>query len=286
MQLIVKSYNSKKRYFKVLINGRKIRFDLSQKINKAFGALLQKKIIVSVDFLNDDNFSSYHYQVISFVKITNLKSRKIIFEYENLRKQIFKFLKKHEFFLILDLEMTLNPPFRVKNFFHEIVQVGAILANNKLNSILKISNYVKTRLQKPLSKRTIRFLNIDIEKYEKEAVHFLSFYQRLLKLKQKYEFKIIVWGLNDIIALNEAYKFYKVKPLTSRNDFIDLQKMHVNYFNFDTSPGLFKTYEMYYGKEITQKHDAFDDAKVTFMIFQAFFSYVMRHNGCNNNNNV
>ena len=65
-----------------------------------------------------------------------------------------------------------------------------------------------------------------------------------------YRPKMVVWGKNDIVALNESYKLHDLLPLTNEYDF-DLLTLHKDYFNLNQDIGLFKAYETYFPQKMS-----------------------------------
>ena len=95
----------------------------------------------------------------------------------------------------------------------------------------------------------------------------------LKDILNNYNPKIVVWGKNDIKALNDFYKLHKVSALTNSNNFVDLLRLHKNFFNLKNDLGLFNAYKEYYLEDPIQAHDAIEDAKVTKAVFSAFKKY-------------
>ena len=91
---------------------------------------------------------------------------------------------------------------------------------------------------------------------------------------KKYNPKLVVWGKNDLSALNDSYVLHDKDKLTSDENFIDLLKLHKDYFNLKDDLGLFKAYKTYYDVAFSQAHDAKDDALVTKYVFDAFLEYM------------
>ena len=79
---------------------------------------------------------------------------------------------------------------------------------------------------------------------------------------------------NDLTALNDSFILNNKPKITEDHDFIDLLKLHKDYFNLKDDLGLFKAYQTYYGITFDQAHDAKDDAFVTKLVFDAFLSYM------------
>ena len=110
--------------------------------------------------------------------------------------------------------------------------------------------------------------------FYESAIHYDDFYDKLAFIVNTYHPKFIVWGKNDISALHDSYRLHQKKPLTVATDFIDLLKLHKDYYNLKDDLGLFKAYQTYYKIDETQAHDALDDALITKQVFDAFIDYM------------
>ena len=139
------------------------------------------------------------------------------------------------------------------------------------NVLLERSYYILPKNGRP-SIRTIRFLDLDLDEFLHEAKEYEYFYLDFKEILQKYEPKIVVWGKNDIIALEDSYKINNLLPLTTENDFFNLLVLHRDYFNINQDIGLFKAYQTYFPETNInpQKHDAVEDARITKTIFFEF----------------
>ena len=151
----------------------------------------------------------------------------------------------------------------------EIVQVGYLLTDKNLNVIKKDDYYLKPANGRFVSKRTLKFLKVKREVFN-TAKEYNYFYEDLKGMLKTYKPKIVVWGKNDILVLKDSYKINKKDALTTSKNFIDLLKIHKNYFNLKEELGLFKAYETYYNKTLTQSHDAYEDAKIMLEVFKYF----------------
>lgn len=274
MKLIIKDINKNKKTFYCYIGNRKIGFYLTNRLAKIFFDLLEEGVLVDFEISSNEKRigKRLYHQVMHFNEIKKLTNSRALYNHKKLKKDMVTFLEEKDYFLFLDLEMTIPYP-RQRNFIPEIVQYGLYLTNKEGNSIFEDGSYVKTELQNPVSRRTFRFLNIGEDIYHSQAKHFDHFYQILKAILDKYNPKIVVWGKNDIIAIEHSYNIHKVEELTTRNNFIDLLKLHKDYFNLKNDLGLFKAYETYYEKSFAQVHDAKADAKVTKKVFDAFLEY-------------
>ncbi|MGI6781653.1 MAG: exonuclease domain-containing protein [Acholeplasmataceae bacterium] len=272
MKYIIYDINKKKNTFYCLINGQKVGFYLTKSLQKIFIDYLDSGYLV--DFEINDFYKSInkmkHYQVSYFNKIEQLKPYRVLYDLEVLRDDMKKVITQYDNYLFLDFEMTM-PPYSHKNpFVAEIIQFGAILTDNKGNELLERNYYVSP--QKRPSIRTIKFLDLDLDEFQKEAKAYEHFYLDLKQILKTYQPKIVVWGKNDIIALDDSYKINELMPLTDDHNFFNLLVLHKDYFNINQDIGLFKAYQTYFpdNKIRLQKHNALDDARVTKSIFFEF----------------
>ena len=215
----------------------------------------------------------YYYQVAHFNQIIRLNPYQVHYDLYHLRQQMKDVLTENRYYLFIDFEMTM-PGFKEQTFRPEIIQVGYVLSKAKENEILNDGYYVLPKDAKTLSKRTKRFLNLDEDQFFSEAVPYDDFYQKLEVIMDTYQPKLVVWGKNDLTALNDSFNLHQKRKLTRDEDFIDLLKLHKDYFNLKDDLGLFKAYQTYYAVEFDQAHDAKDDALVTKLVFDAFLSYM------------
>lgn len=274
MKVMIKKVDYKNNSFSCIVGNRLINFYLTNRLSKIFMNHLNNNCVV--DFvitkkIKRVNNKKYH-QIKHFNYIKDYKRNIVLYDHEQLKGDMIEFLNEQKHFLFLDLEMTM-PNYYQKRFRPEIIQYGFYLVDSNGEVLMKGSNYLKTKLVKKLNKQTIRFLNLDVGNYKKSKKSYEVFYNLIKDVKLKYNPKIVVWGKNDIQAINHYYNIYNLNPLTDSNDFIDLLKLHKDYFNLSNDLGLFKAYETYYNKTIHQHHDAKDDAKITKKVFDAFIMY-------------
>lgn len=190
---------------------------------------------------------------------------------EHLRKKIIQKLTKDNYYLFLDLEMTMPPYYPVKNFQSEIIQVGYYLTDEFFNVIKEKDYYLNPTKFKTVSKRTLKFLNIKKE-FIKNPRPYKYFYDDFGKIIQEYNPKIVTWGKNDYLTIRDSFKLNKEKPNIYKSSFINLLNEIKKYYNLFDDVGLFKAYEIYYGEAPVQKHDALSDAYALLKIYEAFVS--------------
>lgn len=273
MRLIIKDINYSENTFYAYVDGRRVAFYLTNKYGQTFMDYLDIGYLVDFEITEQTKIVNGYkaHQVNHFNLITNLRVKKDLYNHFAMQKSLVNFLDKHENYLFLDLEMTMAM-FRQKNFKAEILQYGYVLVDQDLKTIKENSNYLLTKSDK-LNRRIFRFLNITESEYFNKAITALKFYQELQLIIDNYNPKIVVWGKNDIKALNDFYHLHQVTPLTNHSSFVDLLRVHRNFFNLKNDLGLFNAYKEYYLIEPVQEHDAIEDAKVTKAVFEAFKNY-------------
>ena len=193
------------------------------------------------------------------------------FDKNEINNSLSKFLSSLGNVMFLDLEMTMpSYGFHGTEFQAEIVQAGYILIDNNGEEICRYSNYIKPVVHPELSKRVLKFLNIEYSSFYSKAIEYSSFYEEFSEVISLYNPSIIVYGKNDSITLNSSYIINNVEPLTNKTRFVNLCKLIKNYYNLRNDAGLFKLYQTYYENDDLQIHDAFNDCYVTKEVFQAF----------------
>lgn len=277
MKLIVKDINYTDNVFYGIVGSRKIGFYLSNRLSQVFMETIKIGYLVDFEITNNKRKigQKKYIQVNHFNLIKNLKTGFDLYNHHSLQTDMVSFLKSHDYYLFLDLEMTIAG-YGEKNYKPEIIQYGYVLMDKEGNTIKQADNYLQTTGTKPINKRTFWFLKIEKRTYEQLAIPYQIFYNELKNIIQEYHPKFVVWGKNDIATLNHSYKINKVPPLSTGLDFVDLLRLHRDFFNLRNDLGLFNAYKEYYDKEALQTHNAGEDAKVTKKVFKAFVTYASK----------
>jgi len=271
MRKIIWSVNRKKNIFHLVIDGKRTGFHLPNRLAKTFMPYLHKGVLVEfavTGHVRTVGGEKVH-QVAHFILVKSLSPDITHYDLEAMREEMRQVLSSHTNYVFIDFEMTM-PGYAKGTFRPEIIQVGYAVSGPGGTLIESGAFHVLPTRDKTLSKRTRRFLGIEEETFFRDAVPYRAFYALMTRLKKTYGPKFVVWGKNDISALDDSYAINGVAPLTIETDFIDLLKLHKDYFNLKDDLGLFKAYKGYYGTAFEQRHDASDDAKVTKAVFDAF----------------
>lgn len=275
MRSIIYDIEVKHKVFYIIQQGRKTGFYLTNRLSKTFFHYLQKGIMVDFEITARTKRIGHHkyYQVAHFNQVVSLSPKRVFYDIYKLRRDMASVLEHHDYYMFLDFEMTM-PSYTADEFRPEIIQVGYVIAKAKGPIISSKSYYVLPKTDRTLTKRTKKFLNLDEHIFFEEAITYQKFYTHLKEVIDTYHPKFVVWGKNDVSALNDSYLLHEVEPITKDYDFIDLLKLHKDYYNLKDDLGLFKAYKTYYEVEFKQTHDANDDALVTKYVFDAFLTYM------------
>lgn len=215
------------------------------------------------------------------IRIMQIRYRKNIVYYDikNIKIGTKALINGLDYKLFLDLEMSMHPYKVDKNFVQEIIQVGYILVDKDDNVIETYNQNIRPSIHRKITKRTIKFLGITQEEVD-NGVAFEEFYNKFSSVIHEYNPGIIVWGRNDFLALNQSYKINRLPSLDTKTRYINLLKIHKNYFNLKNDLGLFNALKLYESFDEIQAHNAYEDADVTRKIFYGFKQVV------NNKTNV
>jgi sporulation inhibitor KapD len=171
--------------------------------------------------------------------------------------------------LFLDLEMSMHPYKKDPTFIQEIIQVGYLLVDASDQPIESYQAIIKPHKHPTLTKRTLKFLDLTQEDVN-QGIDFKTFYDHFKKVIKTHQPAIVVWGKNDHIALKDAYKLHRLPPLTKETRFVNLLNLHKTIYHLKNDLGLLKAYQLYGYLEDNQRHDAYEDALMTYKIFNGF----------------
>ena len=186
------------------------------------------------------------YTVEFIVKIMEIRHRRNIVYYDvkHIKTGTKDLLNKMEYKMFLDLEMSMHPYKVDKSFIQEIIQVGYVLIDENCAVVEEYDQVIQPTKFKKLSKRTTKFLEITQEEVD-NGISFQDFYEHFRKVVETYNPAIIVWGRNDFLALKQAYKINRLPSLGKRTRYVNLLKLHKNYFNLKNDLGLFNALRLY-----------------------------------------
>lgn len=270
MKRIIREIDEQNKMFGCLISGNMTYFYLTKAQAKKYfdyldiGVFVDFKVFDQIKIINKKKCHKVSY--FNTIERKTSRTTRVLFDLNTLREKMQLVLEGFDYYLFLDLEMTM-PPYYKTEFEPEIIQVGYLLTNDKMETIRQNQYYINPTKYQTISKRTLKFLNVERTQFD-NVPSYDYFYKDFKDIIDTYNPKIVVWGRNDLLALEISYKINKTKPLTDHQSFINLLQVHKNYYNLTDDVGLFKTYEHYYGGSYDQVHNAFTDALVTMYVFK------------------
>jgi inhibitor of KinA sporulation pathway (predicted exonuclease) len=272
----------KDRVVKVLGNKRIFYLYMSRKLFRDFGPYFVRKpyIFVNVSVLKKKYGNFHCFEVEHFNKIveSDRREKKVYYNISTIRKGVKRLISKINNKLFLDLEFSLPSYFQTMVHIPEIVQYGMVLEDENGNLIFEDRSLVKPVKKYSLNQRTLKFLSKTREDFD-QACTYIEFYQLLERCIMDHNVKIIAWGRNDILTIEQSFKLNHLKPLDIRNRYINLMQVIKNYYNSKTDLGLFNTYQKLSGeKQEVQQHDALEDALMTREIYRIFKDIILKEN--------
>ena len=252
------------------VKDRQSFFYLQRSLLNKIGKYLE--ISRFIQFVIEDEPRIYRktkvYTVDYILKIMAIRYRKNIVYYDikNIKNGTKSLINSLSTKMFLDLEMSMHPYNVDKNFIQEIIQVGYYLVDENNVILEEYNQIIKPTIHKKLTKRTTKFLEITQEEVN-NGIEYHEFYEHFKQIVMKHKPAIIVWGRNDFLALRDSYRVNKVPTLKNTTRYINLLKLHKNFFNLRNDLGLFNAHKSYSNMENPQ---ALEDAKVTFEIFEGF----------------
>lgn len=255
---------------------------MSRKLFRDFGPYFVNKPYIFVTASGDKkkygNF--YCQEVLHFNKIvlSDHREKKVYYNIDTIKKSIKSLLSKMKSKLFLDLEFSLPPYFNTMAHVPEIVQYGMVLEDENGNLLFEDGSLVMPKKKYSLNPRTLKFLSKTREDFQ-HACSYEDFYRLLKRFIEEEDVKIIAWGRNDILTIEQSFELNGLKPLDIRSRYINLMQVIKNYYNSKTDLGLFSTYQELSGTEYeVQRHDALEDALIAREIFRIFKALVLKEN--------
>ncbi len=273
------SFDEENRLIEVLYKNRINRYYFQRSLLNIIGKYLEiGRFIQFAVYDEKRKYKDYQVYTVEYVrKICMIRYRKNIsyYDYKHIRHGTKELVNELKNIMFLDLEMSMHPYHRDKNFTQEIIQVGIHLIDQNNNVLLKYIKNIKPTLHPKLTKRTLKFLQLSQEDVD-QGISFKEFYYDFKEIVERYNPAIIVWGRNDFLALRQGYAANNLPTLKAKTRYINLLKLHKNYFNLKNDLGLFNALRLYTEAPPIQEHNAYEDAYVTSQIFQGFKAVLNR----------
>lgn len=176
-------------------------------------------------------------------------------------------------YIVFDLEFNMffkfhegdlpNPDLK-----NEIIQIGAVILNEKLETIGRFDQIIKPVLYKRMNPYVKRKTNIDTKRVSK-GTPFIEVIKGFSHWVGP-DTVLCSWGHDDIMALKQNCGFFGFAGL-SFDRFINVQQLYMNFGKLSMQPGLENAVEVLDIEKDSLFHDAFSDANYTAEIFRKVF---------------
>lgn len=169
-----------------------------------------------------------------------------------------------QYYLLVDFEFTTytRPVGRPSNFFSEIIEIGAVKLDEKLNVCGTLQAFVKPKFFPKQAKESMDFCMIT-DKDMKTALDFDQMVSRLADLYEVGETYFVAWGKEDFKVLDTGCKRHKIDNPVVYDDYLDLAAAYKQLKGDDYTTGLKKATEEQCVDTAGLWHTAFDDANNT-----------------------
>jgi sporulation inhibitor KapD len=164
-------------------------------------------------------------------------------------------------YLVVDFEFTFykRPVGRPRNFFAEIIEIGAVKLDENLNECGKLQSFVKPHFFPKHAKDAMDFCMIT-DADMKKAIAFPAMLEKISAMYEAGKTLFVAWGDSDYKVLSDGCSCHKLDNPVLVADYLDLAEAYKLWRGEENTPGL-KTAitEM----EVTADglaHTAFDDA--------------------------
>lgn len=269
----VRSFDEENRIISIYVKDRVRYFYIQRSLLNRVSKYIEMNRFFQFTVTDDEEriYRNHKVKTVDYIiKIMEIRHRKNIVYYDmkKIQNGTRVLINKMNYKMFLDLEMSMHP-YRVdKDFKQEIIQASYYLMDGDNKVVEVYDQLIKPTRHTTLTRRTLKFLKITQEQVD-EGVDFSEFYHHFKRVVNKYNPAIIVWGRNDFLALEEGYRINELPNLRS-NRYVNLLKLHKNYFNLKNDLGLFNAYGLYEAPLEDQQHNALEDAYVTSKIFYGF----------------
>lgn len=266
--------NAKDRIIKLQCSDRICFFHMTRRQFKDYGTYFYRNpyVFIVVDEEKKKYGNQLCYEVNYFRKIIKgtRTQKETYFNIDVIRQGLKQLIGNTKNKLFLDLEFSLPSYYQTMMHIPEILQYGVVVEDENNNIVFQEGSLVKPLRKFAINNRTLKFLSKTNEQFE-EAKSYIEFYQMLEKLIKDYDPKVIAWGKNDILTMEQSFRLNHLKPLEVRSRYINLMQVIKNYYNTNTDLGLFSTYQEM-SKEVLeqQQHDAMEDALMARNIYHLF----------------
>jgi inhibitor of KinA sporulation pathway (predicted exonuclease) len=253
--------------FYTVEDNRLVGYYLRKSLLNVFSKIIKKGFLIKFSYSSTIIKNKVKLlEVENIYKITSPSSNRVLFDIDYVRKKILSNFDLNKYYLFLDFEAT----FAKYGEQTEIIEAGVVIAKPFYEPVVSRNFYIYPRSINSVNYRTVRFLHLDLNEYEEQAIYFSDYNSLMKEYEIEYNPIIITWGSFDGSILKKSCLIHDCEILNYYKNIINLQQVHKHFNNSKNDEGLFSTYEKYYGHIHKQTHNPNEDSLVTKLIFEAF----------------
>jgi len=165
----------------------------------------------------------------------------------------------------------------------EIIQIGAIKLNEKLEVVSTFNELIKPELYTTLNPYVEKITNLTMDKLQ-AGRSFKDVYYDFVKFADS-ESILCVWGMSDLKELFRNVSFHNLDSSVISKEYINIQKLTSKYLQCPkgTNIGLKNAVELLEIPLKDEFHDAFNDAYYTVEVFKKIYNNKIKSNKYNIN---
>ncbi|MDR3599571.1 MAG: exonuclease domain-containing protein [Desulfosporosinus sp.] len=178
-------------------------------------------------------------------------------------------------YIVFDLEFNMffkfkEGSFANSNLKNEIIQIGAVKLNEKLETIGEFDLLIKPVIYKRMNPYVKKKTNINTSRVVKGT----PFHEAIesFKLWLGNEYILCAWGHDDILGLRQNCLFFGF-DLLCFDKFINIQQIYMNLRSLTNQPSLESVVEELEIEISSPFHDALNDAAYTSDIFRKVYDF-------------
>ncbi len=178
-------------------------------------------------------------------------------------------------YIILDLEWNNTYCKKKKGFFNEIIEIGAVKLNDRLEVTDTFSSFIKVQITKKLHSRVKELTHITND----DIVQGVPFSQTMSNFRKWVSSEpniILTWGDTDIRVLIENFKYFNgISFIPFLSNFVNLQKYADAFLNVPDSQQISLAHaaeKLEINFEQESLHRALGDSMLTADIFKKIYN--------------
>ena len=177
-------------------------------------------------------------------------------------------------YIVIDLEWNGSYSKKAHGYFNEIIEVGAVKVNEKMQILDEFRAAIKPVVSKKLSSIVTDLTNITAEELE-DGTTFAGMMRQLSRWIGSEPSTVLTWSTTDLLVLMENCRFfYGQQEIPFLKNYMDFQVYAQQRMGVDTSQqlGLARAGELLgIPEDDMSLHRALDDSKLTAAILQKVY---------------